>query len=198
MVVLSLVFFSTNISAKPPIDMIQSNLKDFNVVSNSKKSSNTYTYQLNQNQTIKFKLFNISNFNKQYTACLTADAYIVFLDLESKNALDRLEEVVTYIKEYCSYDVKTYVIGRYNKEESRIASLDSCEINNFLNMKNFLYTYIEINNNIESENFESTIRDLFSSVYQNKKNQLDSQCGSIYDTSELDKEDMSKSHCIII
>lgn len=198
MVVLSLVFFSTNISAKPPIDMIQSNLKDFNVLYNSKKSSNTYTYQLNQNQTIKFKLFNISNFDKQYTACLTADAYIVFLDLESKDTLDRLEEVVTYIKEYCSYDVKTYVIGRYNKEESRIASLDSCEINNFLNMKNFLYTYIEINNNIESENFESTIRDLFSSVYQNKKNQLDSQCGSIYDTSELDKEDMSKSHCIII
>ena len=198
MVVLSLVFFSTNISAKPPIDMIQSNLKDFNVLSNSKKSSNTYTYQLNQNQTIKFKLFNISNFDKQYTACLTAAAYIVLLDLESKDALDRLEEVVTYIKEYCSYDVKTYVIGRYNKEESRIASLDSCEINNFLNMKNFLYTYIEINNNIESENFESTIRDLFSSVYQNKKNQLDSQCGSIYDTSELDKEDMSKSHCIII
>ena len=151
---------------------------------------------------IKIKLLNLNCLTSQILInniqCLTADAYIVFLDLESKDALDRLEEVVTYIKEYCSYDVKTYVIGRYNKEESRIASLDSCEINNFLNMKNFLYTYIEINNNIESENFESTIRDLFSSVYQNKKNQLDSQCGSIYDTSELDKEDMSKSHCIII
>lgn len=198
MVILSLVFFSTNVSAKPPIDIIQSSIKNYNLISNNKKSSNTYTYQLNQNQTIKFKLFNISNLDKQYTACLTADAYIVFLDLESKDALDRLDEVVSYIKEYCSYDVKTYVIGRYNNEENKIASLDSCEINNFLNMKNFLYTYIEINNKLESENFETSIRDLFNSVYQNKKNQIDSQCGSIYDTSELDKEDMSKSHCIII
>lgn len=197
MVVLSLVFFSTNKNSTPPIEIIKENIKDFKISSSSKKSTPTYSYQLLPNQTIKLKFYYMSNLDKQYTACLTADAYVIFLDLECLDALDRLDEVVSYIKEYCSYDVKTYVIGNYNKEENKISALDSCELNNFLNMKNFLYTYIEIDKDKVNENIESTIRELFQKVYQNKKNMLDSQCGSISEDIDFDK-DISKSQCIIV
>ena len=64
-------------------------------------------------------------------------------------------------------------------------------------MKNFLYTYIEIDKDKVNENIESTIRELFQKVYQNKKNMLDSQCGSISEDIDFDK-DISKSKCIIV
>ena len=91
MVVLSLVFFSTNKNSTPPIEIIQENIKDFKVSSSSKKSTPTYSYQLLPNQTIKLKFYYMSNLEKQYTACLTADAYVIFLDLECLDALDRLD-----------------------------------------------------------------------------------------------------------
>lgn len=195
--ILTLIFFSTNQSSEPPIDTVKNNITDFKISSSSKKKSTpTYTYQISPNQVTKFKFYYMSNLEKQYAICLTADAYVVFLDLECSDALDKLEEIIKYIKEFCSYDVKTYVIGKYNKLENKIPTLDSCELNNFLSMKNFLFTYIEINNEIPAENLSSTIRELFLNVYQNKKNQWDSQCGSIYEEIDIDK-DISKSKCTI-
>ena len=68
----------------------------------------------------KFTLFCdclvISDLSYIHSNILNADAYVIFFNLEELNVYEKLEKIISYMKESCSLTVTMFFIGVYNKE----------------------------------------------------------------------------------
>ena len=86
----------------------------------------------------------ISNLAKTYNVCSCADCFIVIVDLELKDSMEKLEQIVTYIQNKCSDDKKIYVLWIYNKEDNKQSDLKEETIKEYLTTAKLNYDYSEI------------------------------------------------------
>ena len=147
-------------------------LQDIKNKEDQNKIEYTFSYEINQNNLISINCEIINNFSVSHQSTLDSNGYIVFCNLESDKTYELLKKIVEYIKDNCSVNIKTYIIGVFKENIN--------EDNNFYDMKQFLsslnfdYDYYEMyigDKNIntiikkEYENAE-TMDEVFKNVFK--------------------------------
>ena len=131
-----------------------------------------FSYEIEQNTFILVNCDIISNYSLSHQSTLYSNGYIVFCDLERNSTLDLLDKIIDYIRENCSINVKTYIIGIFKE------NID--EKNSYQNMLNFLdgidfeYDYYEMylgdknKFSIISKEYENskTMDEIFKTVFK--------------------------------
>jgi len=101
-----------------------------------------FGYQIKKDVNIKINCDIINNFSVSHSGTLESNGYIVFCNLENKDTLDLLEKIVDYIKENCSLNIKTYVIGVF--EENIDEDKTYMKMQDFLSGLDFEFEYYEM------------------------------------------------------
>lgn len=101
-----------------------------------------FGYEIKKKVNITINCDIINNFSVSHSGTLDSNGYIVFCNLESKNTLELLEKIVDYIKENCSLNIKTYVIGVF--EENIDEDKTFYKMQTFLSGLDFEFEYYEM------------------------------------------------------
>ena len=109
---------------------------------NSAEIKYIYNTNISENKII-FEIYVLYDLSYIHEISLEADAYLLFINLEKSNTIEQLSNIMDYIIECCSMDVKTYVIGIYN--DIIIPNLNKESIKLFLGEDNFNFDYYQIN-----------------------------------------------------
>ncbi|MCQ2820317.1 MAG: hypothetical protein MJ252_23875 [archaeon] len=166
---ITLIVFGTNQYYESPLDLIKNFVQSHRVenFSHKKESTMHFSYQLTPNDPTDIKLIFLRNFEKEYKVCQEADAYLIFIDLECVDALDKLASIITYIKENCSLEIPNFIIGKYNTEDDKIKSLDNESMQKHLKEQKILFNYVEICTEPKSS-FEENIENILKKVQNDK------------------------------
>ena len=192
---LKILIFGTNQYYEHPQDLMNSFIETHTVENLVKKHDSTmeFTYSLTSNDPTTIKLIFLKNLERGYNFCQGADANIIFIDLECVDALDKLNNIIEYIKENISQEIKSYVIGKYNSTEDKIKSLNINTMTEHLKNKDFLFQYDEICTEPKKE-FDDNIENFFKQILESKFKM--SQNRAIQRQSD-NRDDQSNSGCII-
>jgi hypothetical protein len=194
--------FGTNQYYEPPQFIINNYLKTkkdilMNNYKDKKKSKNNKDQKHSINDTIIFsindenfctKINFIKNFEKNRTI-INSDAYIIFIDLECVDALDKLKNIMDYIK-ICGKPeiIKSYVIGKYNTIEDKIKSLDIKTMENIFKRNKFEFNYFEFCTE-PIENFNIFLSKIFKEINETKSQD--------FNVEDYDKNN-DRSKCLLI
>lgn len=192
--------FGTNQYYEPPQFIINNFLKtkkDILMNNNKKKSKNNKDQKHSNNDTIIFsindenfctKINFIKNFEKNRTI-INSDAYIIFIDLECVDALDKLKNIMDFIK-ICGKpeSIKSYVIGKYNTNEDKIKSLDIKTMEAIFKRNKFEFNYYEFCTE-PIENFNIFLSKIFKEINETKSQD--------YNEEDYDKNN-DRSKCLLI
>ena len=130
----------------------------------------------------------INNFSVSHQSTLNSMGYVIFCDLENSSIFNLLEKVINYIKDNCSLNVKTYIIGVFQN----LLREDRTEDNmlEFLDSQDFDYEYFQayLGDLNESPNdkkkygavetMNATLDKLFKEIYNINDNNNDNIHGS--------------------
>lgn len=127
-----------------------------------------FNYPYQENGDFPCQIYIIDDLTMMHNINLTADAYIVFCNLENKFTSKKLEQMINYIKDSCSVDVKTYVIGIYQNQNFKLEEFNIDNMKLFLDSNQFLYDYFECreedknkeDNSQDKNNNEDDLREL--------------------------------------
>ena len=101
-----------------------------------------FSYEIQKNLMISIKCDIINNFSVSHSGTLDSNGYVVFCNLESQNTFELLQNILEYIKENCSINVKTYVIGVF--KENIYDDKTYIKMQSFLSQLDFEYEYYEM------------------------------------------------------
>ena len=101
-----------------------------------------FGYEIKKNVNIIINCDIINNFSVSHSGSLESDGYIVFCNLENKDTLELLEKIVDYIKENCSLNIKTYVIGVFEENIDEDKTFNKMQ--SFLSELDFEFEYYEM------------------------------------------------------
>ena len=138
-----------------------------------------FSYEINKDDFISINCDIIRNLSFSHLRALDSNGYIVFCNLESQTTLELLEKIVNYIRDNCSLNIKTYIIGVFkeNIEDDKTYN----KMKNFLSDLDFDYEYYEmflgnkdiakiITNEYENaENMEEVFEAVFKDIYEGGK-----------------------------
>lgn len=194
---LQILIFGTNQYYESPPEIFANFTNTHNVENFNQKRENSmsFGYHLTSSDPTEIKLYFLKNYEKSYPICHDSDAYIIFIDLECVDALDKLNSIISYIKEECSTDIKSFVIGKYNNIEDKIKSLNYQTMNSHLKNKNFIFEYSEICTEPKKEFdyiIEKTLKQILENKFRMKKNK---QLEQLLDEEITDAD--SNSGCMI-
>jgi hypothetical protein len=162
-----------------------------------------FSYEIDKNVFIPINCDVINNFSISHQGTLDSNGYIVFCNLENENTFVLLEKIVDYIRECCSINIKTYIIGVFkdniDEEKSYIKMRD------FLSGLDFEFDYYEmylgdketfkiIKKEYEnSEIMEDVFNSVFKEIYEEGKGPRFSKGTNVKDGIEA----KSMAKCII-
>lgn len=164
----------------------------------------TFSYQIKQNVFITINCDIINNFSVSHQGTLDSNGYIVFCNLENEKTFELLEKIIDYIKENCSINVKTYIIGVFSQnigEDKTYSKMTA-----FLSEQDFEYEYYEmfvgnkenfkiISKEYENaETMENVFKQVFSEIYEGGKGPRFSKDINIKDNID----DKSMARCQIL
>jgi len=102
-----------------------------------------YNFDINlANGTKKINCYIIYNFSVSHQSTLNSLGYVVFFNLENDKIDDLLGKIIDYIKDNCSLNVKTYMIGIFSNE----LKPDKTEkkMREFFDLEDFDYEYYQM------------------------------------------------------
>ena len=138
-------------------------------VEKKRNNSITFPYNLTENDPTLIKIIFIKNFEKEHKICKLSDGYLIILDLEQVDCLDKLNDITQYIKLKCSPEtVNSFIIGKYFDNNNKIKSLNKNVINEQIKKVGLtLYNYEEICLNPRKE-FIGLLETIFKDIMENK------------------------------
>jgi len=134
-----------------------------------------FSYEIKENSLISICCDIINNFSVYHQGTLESNGYIVFCNLENKLTFELLEKMGEYIKENCSINVKTYIIGVFKENISEDKEYN--KMRNFLKDLEFEFEYYEmylgdkVNFEMISKDYdkagtmEDILKDVFNDIY---------------------------------
>ena len=143
---LMLLVFGTNQLNNTPYDIILQfiNNQNVNIIEQKEKKNITFEYSLQKGDPTKIKTIFIKEIIGKKPYYDKADAYIIFVDLESVESLDKLNQITQFILE-CNYSIPAFILGHYKNNNDKIQSLNSETMNKQLKKyKKLNYNYDEI------------------------------------------------------
>ena len=79
----------------------------------------------------------ILNLTREYTGINDVNCYVLFINLEKQDSMEKLEEIISYARDYCELGKKIYVLGMIsgNEGESRQINNTVSEVIAYLDSK---------------------------------------------------------------
>ena len=195
---IQIVAFSTNDSTHTPLDIMNSFLERQNhIILKKNRNSIAFTTSLDEssNKENKVMICAVLNLHREYTGINDVNCYIIFVDLQDRESIDKFDSIINYSKEYCDLTKKIFIFGMTYKVESgednegdraeKVVTKD--DITKTLANSEINYEYNEINISNNQEIFD-----------QMKNILIFSERHSIAGDILEDKDENSKSSCIII
>ena len=176
---LMLLVFGTNQLNNTPYDIILQfiNNQNVNIIEQKEKKNITFEYSLQKGDPTKIKTIFIKEIIGKKPYYDKADAYIIFVDLESVESLDKLNQITQFILE-CNYSIPAFILGHYKNNNDKIQSLNSETMNKQLKkFKKLNYFYDEIcieQKKIFNEIFEINLKRCFDFKNKNKNKKIKS------------------------
>ena len=144
---IQIVAFSTNDSSQTPNDIINIFLGQQNhqILKKSKFAIAFSTTLKNQTKETRVMICSVLNLTKEYSGITDVNCYLLFIDLEKKESIEKMEAIITYAKDYCQLTKKIFVLGMISGNEEDQVQIDKSEITKILDDVNARYEYKEIN-----------------------------------------------------
>ena len=191
--------FGTNQYYEPPQFIINNflNSKKDILTIDKKHSKNNNNKNHSNNDSIIFskndynfstKINYIKNYDNNKTI-INSDAYLIFIDLECVDALDKLKNIMDFIKLCGTSNLKkSYIIGKYNTIEDKIKSLDVKTMEGIFKKNKFYFNYFEFCTE-PKEKFNMLLEQIFKLINESKSDEINEE--------NFDKE-KDKSNCLLI
>ena len=185
---LQIVAFSTNDTSQTPNDIINIFLGQQNhkILKKSKFAIAFSTMLKNQSKETRIMICSVLNLSKEYTGITDVNCYLLFIDLEKKDSLDKLKDIINYARDNCRTTKRVYVLGMISGNEEEEIQIEQSEITKILSEFKAPYEYREINLS-KMKQISDILLEIFDYCTQH----------SIDEDEEMDKEgDQGRSYMI--
>ena len=185
---LQIVAFSTNDTAQTPNDIINIFLGQQNhkILKKSKFAIAFSTMLKNQSKETRIMICSVLNLSKEYTGITDVNCYLLFIDLEKKDSLDKLKDIINYARDNCRTTKRVYVLGMISGNEEEEIQIEQSEITKILSEFKAPYEYREINLS-KMKQISDILLEIFDYCTQH----------SIDEDEEIDKEGDQGRSCMI-
>ena len=185
---LQIVAFSTNDTTQTPNDIINIFLgqQEHTIIKKSRHSIAFQTNIKNSKKKTKIMVCSILNLTREYTGINDVNCYVLFINLEKQDSMEKLEEIISYARDYCELGKKIYVLGMITGNEGESRQINKSDITKVLDQVQANYEYKEFNLSKVKEVCD-TIMEVLD--YSSKH--------SINGESEIDKEGGKANSCVI-
>ena len=142
---LQIVAFSTNETAQTPNDIINIVLGQLNhKILKKSKLAIAFSTQLKGKET-RIMICSVLNLSKEYTGITDVNCYLLFIDLEKADSIERLKNIINYAKDNCRLTKKIFVLGMVSGNEDEEVKFSKLDITQILDEFKANYEYKEIN-----------------------------------------------------
>ena len=183
---LQIVAFSTNDSSQTPNDIINIFLGQQNhKILKKSKMAIAFSTQLKGKET-RIMICSVLNLSKEYTGITDVNCYLLFIDLEKSDSIDRLKSIINYAKDNCRLSKKIFVLGMVSGNEDEVVKFTKADVTQILDEFQAKYEYKEINLSKIKE-----ISDIMEGIFEYSSHH------PIDEEEEIDKEADQARSCIL-
>ena len=183
---LQIVAFSTNDSSQTPNDIINIFLGQQNhKILKKSKMAIAFSTQLKGKET-RIMICSVLNLSKEYTGITDVNCYLLFIDLEKSDSIDRLKSIINYAKDNCRLSKKIFVFGMVSGNEDEVVKFTKADVTQILDEFQAKYEYKEINLSKIKE-----ISDIMEGIFEYSSHH------PIDEEEEMDKEADPARSCIL-
>ena len=144
---IQIVAFSTNEISQTPNDIINIFLGQQNhkILKKSKFAIAFSTTLKNQSKETRIMICSVLNLTKEYSGITDVNCYLLFVDLEKKDSIEKINSIINYAKDYCKMGKKIYVLGMISGNEEEEVQINKEDVTKILDEISTNYEYKEIN-----------------------------------------------------
>ena len=140
----NIIVLGTNQYYQSPYTILANYLESYDKseITNKKEGTISFKYTFFP-KPIKVNLVFLKNLDQTYSICKMCNNIVIFIDLEKDDSLEKLDSILSFIFEECSFSKTIFVIGKYNTIEDKIKLYDEEYMKQYLQEKSLLCTYFE-------------------------------------------------------
>ena len=144
---IQIVAFSTNDTSQTPNDIINIFLGQQNhkILKKSRFAIAFSTTLKNQTKETRIMICSVLNLTKEYSGITDVNCYLLFVDLEKKDSIEKINSIINYAKDYCKMGKKIYVLGMISGNEEEEVQINKEDVTKILDEISTNYEYKEIN-----------------------------------------------------
>lgn len=143
----------------------------------------TFTVESAGKESLYYEIYTVTDLSFVHNVSMLADAYVVFINLGVEKTKEQLDKIIIYLKESCSIEVKTYLVGVF--KDKILPNLQQNEIKSYLEKQNFRCDYRQmccgsieeknnlkdkINNSEQGMMADNSIQSLLKDIFNDKTN----------------------------
>ena len=148
---LQIVAFSTNTTTQTPNTIIKIFLSKYNhtIIKESRHVISFSTKLPNSEDQIKIMVCSVLKLEKEYTGVKDVNCYIMFINIEEKDSIEKFNDIITYLNKYCDDAKKIFLIGFFHNSDNIVLTME--ELTGMLEDNHLQYEYKQINLEKKSE-----------------------------------------------
>ena len=144
---IQIVAFSTNDTSQTPNDIINIFLGQQNhkILKKSKFAIAFSTTLKNQTKETRIMICSVLNLTKEYSGITDVNCYLLFINLERKDSIEKINDIINYAKDNCKMGKKIFVLGVISGNEEEEVQITKDDVTKILDEISANYEYKEIN-----------------------------------------------------
>ena len=186
---IQIVAFSTNDTSQTPNDIINIFLGQQNhkILKKSKFAIAFSTILKNQTKETRIMICSVLNLTKEYSGITDVNCYLLFVDLEKKDSIEKVQAIINYAKDNCKIGKKIFILGMISGNEEEEVQITKEDVTKIIDEITSNYEYKEINMSKMKE-----IADIFLEIldYSTKHSIAEEE-------EEIDREGAQANSCIL-
>jgi len=150
----------------------------------------------------RIMICSVLNLTKEYSGITDVNCYLLFIDLEQDDSIQKLNDIIKYIKDYCRIKKKFFIYGVISGDEMNEIKINEMEIKNVLKETEIIYSYKELNLS-NKEDIHENFLEIFNycnnhSIYEELENDnnLTSNLNDKSIKEELEKINKSEDYIL--
>ena len=186
---IQIVAFSTNDTSQTPNDIINIFLghQNHKILKKSKFAIAFSTILQNQTKETRIMICSVLNLTKEYSGITDVNCYLLFVDLEKKDSIEKVQAIINYAKDNCKIGKKIFILGMISGNEEEEVQITKEDVTKIIDEISSNYEYKEINMSKMKE-----IADIFLEIldYSTKHSIAEEE-------EEIDREGAQANSCIL-
>lgn len=168
--------FTTNEMMYSPIDFFSIFINNSKSQCVERKGSQRIDFKFEfgtHNYKCASSILYIRDFDEDYPLCNIVDSFLILIDLEQKDSIKTLKNIISYLITYCSLEKQIYLIGVY-KAKKGIKHTEA-ELTKLCDDNKLLYDFRETNASDYNDvvnSFEEIYLDSFETLKDYKKHSV--------------------------